>query len=149
MGRPDYAIKCFNEALAIEEDFETLNYLSQLYIQTGEFGKAHELLERMIALEPELTSTYLTLANLCFMQEDYQEMADAAQKAIALEEGNATYLKLHASIISTSPTSATAKAFRYTAVAACALLKTSAAQLRPHARCSPKTALLSRPTPHV
>ena len=23
------------------------------------------------------------------------------------------------------------------------------AQLRPHARCSPKTALLSRPTPHV
>ena len=25
MGRPDYAIKCFNEALAIEEDFETLN----------------------------------------------------------------------------------------------------------------------------
>ena len=62
MGRPDYAIKCFNEALAIEEDFETLNYLSQLYIQTGEFGKAHELLERMIALEPELTSTYLTLA---------------------------------------------------------------------------------------
>ena len=64
--RPDYAIKCFNEALAIEEDFETLNYLSQLYIQTGEFGKAHELLERMIALEPELTSTYLTLANLCF-----------------------------------------------------------------------------------
>lgn len=89
MGRPDYAIKCFNEALAIEEDFETLNYLSQLYIQTGEFGKAHELLERMIALEPELTSTYLTLANLCFMQEDYQEMADAAQKAIALEEGNA------------------------------------------------------------
>ena len=62
MGRPDYAIKCFNEALAIEEDFETLNYLSQLYIQTGEFGKAHELLERMIALEPELTSTYLTLS---------------------------------------------------------------------------------------
>ena len=89
MGRPDYAIKCFNEALAIEEDFETLNYLSQIYMQTGEFVKAHELLERMIALEPELTSTYLTLANLCFMQENYQEMADAAQKAIALEEGNA------------------------------------------------------------
>ena len=41
----------------------------------------------MIALEPELTSTYLTLANLCFMQDNYQEMADAAQKAIALEEG--------------------------------------------------------------
>lgn len=32
MGRPDYAIKCFTEALAIEEDFETMGYLSQLYI---------------------------------------------------------------------------------------------------------------------
>ena len=28
MGRPDYAVKCFTEALAIEEDFETMGYLS-------------------------------------------------------------------------------------------------------------------------
>ena len=35
MGRPDYAVKCFTEALAIEEDFETMGYLSQLYIQTA------------------------------------------------------------------------------------------------------------------
>lgn len=89
IGRLDYAIKCFNEALAIEEDFETLNYLNQIYIQTGKFEMAHELLERMIALEPKLASNYLTLANLCFMQEDYQSMADAAQKAVSLEEGNA------------------------------------------------------------
>lgn len=89
MGRPDYAVKCFTEALAIEEDFETLGYLSHLYIQLGELDKAHGLLNRMIELEPDLTSTYLTLSNLCYMQEDYKEMADAAQKAIALEEGNA------------------------------------------------------------
>lgn len=89
MGRPDYAVKCFTEALAIEEDFETLGYLSHLYIQLGELDKAHGLLNRMIELEPDLTSTYLTLSNLCYMQEDYKEMADAAQKAITLEEGNA------------------------------------------------------------
>lgn len=64
-------------------------------------------------------------------------------------ENERNVLEVAKSIISTFPTSATAKAFRYTAVAACALLKTSAAQLRPHARCSPRTALLSRPTPHV
>jgi hypothetical protein len=28
MRRVDYAIKCFTEALAIEEDFETIGYLS-------------------------------------------------------------------------------------------------------------------------
>ena len=33
MGRPDYAVKCFIEALAIKEEFETMGYLSQLYIQ--------------------------------------------------------------------------------------------------------------------
>lgn len=89
MGRPDYAVKCFTEALAIEEDFETLGYLSQLYTQMGELDKARHLLNRMVELEPDLASTYLTLANVCYMQEDYQEMAAVAQKAIGLEEGNA------------------------------------------------------------
>lgn len=89
MGRPDYAIKCFNEALAIEEDFETLGYLSQIYTQTGELAKAREILARMLELEPELTSTYLSIANVCFIQEDYKAMEEAATKAIALEEGNA------------------------------------------------------------
>lgn len=89
MGRPDYAVKCFTEALAIEEDFETLGYLSQLYVQSGELEKAHNLLNRMVELEPTLVSTYLTTANLCYMKENYEEMAAAAQKAIDLEEGNA------------------------------------------------------------
>ena len=47
MGRPDYAVKCFIEALAIKEEFETMGYLSQLYIQMGETAKARELLEKM------------------------------------------------------------------------------------------------------
>lgn len=89
MGRSDYAIKCFTEALAIEEDFETLGYLSQLYIQSAELDKAREILNRMVELEPELTSTYLTIANVCYMQEDYQAMQAAASKAIQIEEGNA------------------------------------------------------------
>ena len=64
MGRPDYAVKCFTEALAIEEDFETMGYLSQLYIQTGETEKARELLEKMAIMEPHVTNTFLTLANV-------------------------------------------------------------------------------------
>ena len=87
--RPDYAVKCFTEALAIEEDFETMGYLSQLYIQTGETEKARELLEKMAIMEPHVTNTFLTLANVCFIQEDYKAMEEAASKAIAIEEGNA------------------------------------------------------------
>ena len=89
MGRPDYAVKCFNEALALEEDFETLGYLSQLYTQTGELAKAREILARMVELEPHLTSTFLTIANVCYLQEDYKAMEEAATQAIAIEEGNA------------------------------------------------------------
>lgn len=48
MGRPDYAVKCFTEALAIQEEFETMGYLSQLYIQMGETAKARELLEKWL-----------------------------------------------------------------------------------------------------
>ena len=64
-------------------------YKRQLYIQMGETAKARELLEKMAAMEPHLTSTFLTLANVCFIQEDYQAMEEAANKAIAIEEGNA------------------------------------------------------------
>lgn len=89
LGRADYAIKCFTEALAIEEDFETMGYLAQVYVHTGELDEARKLLESMVKKEPDHTSTYLTLANLCYMQEDYASMAEAARKAIAIEEDNA------------------------------------------------------------
>ena len=65
MGRPDYAIKCFTEALALQEDFETMSYLSQVYIQTNALSEAHELLERMAKQErttPPLSSPLPTYA---------------------------------------------------------------------------------------
>lgn len=89
MGRPDYAVKCFVKALAIEQEFETMGYLSQLYIQTGETEKARELLEKMTVMEPHVVSTFLSLANVCYVLEDYKAMEEAAAKAIAIEEGNA------------------------------------------------------------
>lgn len=89
MGRTDYAIKCFTEALGLKEDFETMGYLVQAYLQARHPEEARPLLERMIKLEPGHLSTYLNLANVCFMLEDYPAMAEAARKAIAIEEGNA------------------------------------------------------------
>ena len=89
MGRADYAIQCFTEALALQEDFETMGYLAQVYIQSNVLDEARQLLERMTEMEPEHTATLLALANVCYMLEDYPAMAEAAQKAIAVEEGNA------------------------------------------------------------
>ena len=89
MGRTDYAIKCFTEALKLQDDFETMSYLAQVYIQTNQLEEARRLLETMIQHEANHTATYLTLANVCYMLEDYPAMAEAAQKAISIEEGNA------------------------------------------------------------
>ena len=89
MGRADYALKCFTEALAIQEDFETMGYLAQIYIQTNALDEGRKLLEDMIQKEPEHVSTYLTLANVCYILEDYPAMAEAAKKAIEIEEGSA------------------------------------------------------------
>lgn len=93
MGKLDYAVKCFNEAIGIEEDFETLSYLTGVYVQLGELVKAREVLERMAELEPELESTFLTMASICYMQESYGDMSDACQKAFSIKDDNPfTYL---------------------------------------------------------
>lgn len=89
MGCADYAVKCYNEALKLQDDFETMGYLAQLYIQTGQLQEARELLERMTQQDDKHTPTFLTLANVCYMMEDYQAMEKAAQSAIAIEESNA------------------------------------------------------------
>ncbi|EJW91971.1 tetratricopeptide repeat protein [gut metagenome] len=89
MGRPDYAIKCFTEALNLQDDFETMSYLAQVYIQTNQLTEARHILEDMSHKEKEHVTTFLTLANVCYMLEDYPAMVQAAQQAIRIEEGNA------------------------------------------------------------
>ena len=89
MHRIDYARKCFVKALELEDDFETMNYLSQLYMQTGETEQARELLQRMAEREPQSVATLLNLANACYQLGDYAGTQQAASRAIAVEEGNA------------------------------------------------------------
>ena len=89
MGRADYAVKCFTEALQLEEDFETMGYLCDLYIQMHDMASAHDVLRRMIAKDPAFVNTYLTLAHVCFMQSNYAEMEQVAQKATEMAPDNA------------------------------------------------------------
>ena len=56
MGQVAYAIKCFTEALNIEEDFETMNYLVSAYSMTNETGKALDVLNRERAFHAGLGS---------------------------------------------------------------------------------------------
>lgn len=90
IGHIDYAVKCFSEALALEKDFETMGYLSQVYQQIGELPKAKALLQEMINMEPHMTETLLSLSNVCFIEEDYSGMEEAAHSVLTIDKENAT-----------------------------------------------------------
>ena len=88
MGKLPYAIKCFEEAVAINDEMETLTLLANAYIQANRLDDARITFNRMAEKEPEQVNTFLSLANICFMQEDYEGMNDACQKALALDDKN-------------------------------------------------------------
>ena len=89
-----YAIKCFEEAIALKEDVETMELLAASYLQTGKTDEARTVYNRLTEIEPENTKTLLSLAGVCFIQEDYPAMKEACEKAISLDDKNkaAVYL---------------------------------------------------------
>lgn len=96
MHRLDYAIKCFEKAIAINEEPETLQYLANAYTETGRTDDARITLDRLISIAPGNVRALLILAQVCFVQEDYEGMNDACLKAIACDEKNAAAYYLSA-----------------------------------------------------
>ena len=95
MRRYDYARKCFEEAVKLQDDYETYGHLAQLLVETGDLKGALAPLRHMAQAEPTIAANFITLANVYFMLEDYYKMADAAQMAIHLapEDPQPYYLK--------------------------------------------------------
>lgn len=83
-----YAIKCFEEATALKEDVETMELLAASYLQTGKTDEARKVYHRLTEIAPDNAKILLSLAGVCFMQEDYPAMKEACEKAIALDEKN-------------------------------------------------------------
>lgn len=90
MGQLAYAIKCFESAVALNDEPETLGLLANAYLQTGRLEDARHTLERLTVKDATNLSAWLALANVCYMQEDYATMNDVCQKALALDDKNAT-----------------------------------------------------------
>lgn len=89
MGKLDYAVRCFEEAAALNDEPETLSLLAGTYLQTNRIDDARITLDRLAAQTPSDVKVLLSLANVCFMQEDYEAMNNACQKALALDDKNA------------------------------------------------------------
>ncbi|WP_300725859.1 tetratricopeptide repeat protein [uncultured Bacteroides sp.] len=90
MHQLPYAIKCLEQALTLDEDIETLQYLASCYAESDRIEDARLTLNRLIEKEPDNIHALLSLANLCYLQEDYPAMDEACQKAIEKDSSNAT-----------------------------------------------------------
>lgn len=88
MHQLPYAIKCLEQATAIAEDVETLQYLAAAYAESGRTDDARITLDRIINIAPGNTQALVSLANICYIQEDYESMNEACQKAIKVDDKN-------------------------------------------------------------
>ena len=89
MGQADYAVRCFNEALKIQDDLEIHDYLSQVLLRQGELDAAVAELRTLAEAEPENAQIWIRLAQVTYMQEDYAVMGEACERAMAAEPDNA------------------------------------------------------------
>ena len=89
IGQPDYAVKCYREALKIKEDPEVRDYLSQALIQKGELAEAAEQLKLLAEAEPNNEAIVLRTAQVAYMMEDYAQMATACERAMQINPSSA------------------------------------------------------------
>ncbi len=85
----DYAIRCFREALKIQDDPETHDYLQRALIANGQLEEGMAELQTMLTLAPGNVAVMTQAAHVAFMLEDYKQMATLCEQAIAAEPGNA------------------------------------------------------------
>ena len=96
MGQAEYAVKCFESALALKDDLETRDYLSQALIRADRLGEALEQLRVLHEAQPENVHILSLMARVAFMMEDYGLMSELCEKAMLLDKDNAQVLFLYA-----------------------------------------------------
>lgn len=88
MGKPEYAVKCFTEALKIQRDSETMKYLISACYMLNRYDQALEVLHEMVESGDEPAVALLMRANLHFTMENYAEAAADCAQAIESEPDN-------------------------------------------------------------
>ncbi len=84
-----YAIRCFKEALNIQEDFETRSFLVAAYMASNELESALGELNRMHELKPEDINTLLSRIHVLFMLDRDAEVIPDCRTIIAQDAENA------------------------------------------------------------
>ena len=82
INQMEHAVRCFETALTMKEDLEVRDYLSQALIQNNQLSEALGQLDILSRSEPDNTDILLRMANVCFLQEDYDHMSDVCRQIL-------------------------------------------------------------------
>lgn len=85
MGRLDYAMECFERALAINDDVETHQYYANALISADDIEGAVEELEYVRTSQPQDTENLMLLSELCFQIEDYERTQQYCDEALVID----------------------------------------------------------------
>ena len=88
IGRADYAVRCFEEALKLKDDLEIHDYLSQVLTRLGDAKGALLQLEALAAAEPQNADIRLRMAQVAYMAEDYRQMEEHCRQVMAIDDAN-------------------------------------------------------------
>lgn len=88
MGQTDFAIRCMNEALKMRDDLEIRDYLSQALIRSNQLEPAYEEMQRIAQAEPGNLPVFHRMAQVAYMMEDYDRMAEVCQTAQAIDDSD-------------------------------------------------------------
>jgi len=92
IGKFQYAAQCYRAAMEIKDEPELHELLATALINSGEGEAAIEELRGLTELEPENVKLWLRLAHYCYLEDQYEKMGEATQKALQLEPENADAL---------------------------------------------------------
>lgn len=96
MGQLDYAIKCFQHALQIQDDMEIHDYLSRALIHSSRLTEAYNELQKLAEAQPDNQQIFIRKAHVAFMMEDYVAMSDDCEKALLIDKENPEVSLLYA-----------------------------------------------------
>ncbi|MGL4520585.1 MAG: tetratricopeptide repeat protein [Phocaeicola sp.] len=96
LGKLTYAIKCWEEAIVLKKEEETLQLLAAAYTQANRLEEAQCIWQSLVELAPYKSEYVVALAQNDYMQELYEPMEEHCKKALELEKKDATIYLLSA-----------------------------------------------------
>lgn len=86
IGKIDYALECFRRALDLQDDTETRIIYANTLIANDDLEAGAEQLEKVREKNPENISVLLTLADLYFQLEQYEQMETLCNAALQVDD---------------------------------------------------------------